>query len=137
MAEDFLSFLVNETFKLQKDGEQKLSSLELKLHDYGLTFLKGEFIPQTQMLRFNTPMGVVDVPVNWSVFSIENSEHSLLDEKNDRDLFFTVLKNVWTPALEKILIVNADGFCYVVGLKSGDDSYLHDLLNPQQWLKAA
>jgi hypothetical protein len=30
---------------------------------------------------------------------------------------------------------HADGFCYIVGLKSGDETHLHDLLNPQEWLK--
>lgn len=136
---DFVSFLVDETLKLQKSGEVELSSLELKLTDYGLDFLKGEFIPQTQILRFNTPFGNLDVPVNWSVFSIENSlaQFTLLDEKNDVDSFFMVIKMAWKQSIEKLLITHDDGFCYIVGLKAGEERHLHDLLNPQVWLKTA
>lgn len=140
MAEkDFLSFLVDETLKLQKSGEVELSSLELKLKDYDLDFLKGEFIPQAQVLRFNTPFGGMDIPVNWSVFSIENSlaEYTLLDEKQDTDCFFTVIKTAWNRPIEKLLITHDDGFCYLVGLKLGEEVHLHDLINPQEWLKAA
>lgn len=138
MAEDFLSFLVNETFKLQKSGEVELSSLELKLKDYGLNFLKGEFIPQTQMLKFNTPFGPLDVPVSWKIFGVENNvTHTLLWKENDKDLFFSVLSQAWNMEMEKLLITHADGFCYLVAMKTGEDSCLHDLLNPQEWLKAA
>lgn len=136
---DFVSFLVDETLKLQKSGEVKLSSLELKLKDYGLNFLKGEFIPQAQILRFTTPFGNLDVPVNWSVFSIENSmaQYTLLDEKNDVDSFFIVIKAAWKTPIEKLLITHDDGFCYLVGLKQGEEVHLHDLINPQEWLKTA
>ena len=103
---DFVSFLVDETLKLQKSGDVGLSSLELKLTDYGLNFLKGEFIPQTQILRFTTPFGNLDVPVNWSIFSVENSlaQYTLLDEKNDVDSFFssyrgTTKPRFWMPLL--------------------------------------
>lgn len=139
MAEkDFVSFLVDETLKLQKSGEVELSSLELKLKDYDLDFLKGEFIPQAQMLRFQTPFGALDIPINWSVFSIENSlaEFTLLDEKKDVDCFFSVIKAAWNRPIEKLLITHDDGFCYLVGLKMGEEVHLHDLLNPQEWLKA-
>lgn len=138
MAEDFLSFLVDETFKLQKSGEVELSSLELKIKDYGLNFLKGEFIPQTQMLKFNAPFGTFDVPVTWKIFGVENDVgHTLLWKENDTDLFFSVLNKVWGLKMEKLLITHADGFCYLVALKVGEDCCLHDLINPQEWLKAA
>ncbi|HXH75289.1 MAG TPA: hypothetical protein VNJ08_10010 [Bacteriovoracaceae bacterium] len=133
MANDFLSFLVDETLKLQKSGEVELSSLEQKLNDYSLNFLRGEFIPQTQMLRFETSFGKLDVPINWSLFDAE--KHTLLNSENDVDQFLTVLKTAWDPSFEKVLVTHADGFCYMVGLKAGEDSYLHDLLNPQEWLK--
>jgi hypothetical protein len=137
--EDFLSFIVNETFKLQKSGEVELSCLEHKLNDYGLDFMKGEFIPQSQMLRFQTQLGILDIPTNWSVFSIDNdhSGHAIMDKKNDIDYFFSVIQSAWNPEFEKILVTQADGFCYLVGMKLGEDSYLHDLLNPQEWLKVA
>lgn len=134
---DFLSFLVDETLKLQKRGEEKLSSFELKLNDYGLQFWKGEFIPQMQVLRFQTPMGAMDVPMNWSVFSCVGSDHRVLDQENDTDNFFTVMKSAWKRPLEKVVIVHADGFCYLVGLNHDQVSHLHDLTNPQQWLKSA
>lgn len=136
---DFVSFLLDETLKLQKSGQVQLSSLELKLKDYGLNFLKGEFIPQAQILRFTTPFGNLDVPINWSVFSMENSlaQFTLLDEKNDIDSFFMVIKMAWKQPIEKLLITHDNGFCYIVGLKAGEESHLHDLTNPQEWLKTA
>lgn len=140
MAEkDFLSFLVDETLKLQASGEVGLSSLELKLTDYNLSFMKGEFIPQSQMLRFQTPMGELDIPINWSVFSLtdEGEVDHVLSPDNDRDLFFKVLKSAWSQELEKVLVTHSDGFCYIVGLKAGEESHLHDLMNPQEWLSAA
>jgi hypothetical protein len=136
---DFVSFLVDETLKLQKNGQQKLSSLELKLMDYELSFLTGEFIPQGQILRFKTHFGNLDVPINWSVFSVENSmaQYTLLDQKNDVDNFLMVLKAAWNLPIEKLLITHDNGFCYLVGLKRGEEAHLHDLINPQEWLKSA
>jgi hypothetical protein len=136
---DFVTFLLDETLKLHKSGEVQLSSLELKLNDYGLNFLKGEFIPQTQILRFATSFGDLDVPVNWSIFSVENShaQYTLLDEKNDVDSFFLVIKMAWKQPIEKLLITHDDGFCYMIGLKQGEEVHLHDLVNPQEWLKSA
>jgi hypothetical protein len=139
MSEDFLSFLVDETLRLQKSGEVELSSLELKLNDYQLSFLKGEFIPLSQVLRFSTPFGILDIPVNWSVFSLEGAQSSdqLITEEDDKDYLLKVLKTAWNPELKKLLITHADGFCYIVGLKAGEDYYIHDILNPQELLKAA
>lgn len=139
MSEDFLSFLVDETLRLQKSGEVELSSLELKLNDYKLSFLKGEFIPLSQVLRFSTPFGILDIPVNWSVFSLEGAQSSdqLVTEEDDKDYLLKVMKTAWKPELNKLLITHADGFCYIVGLKAGEDYYIHDILNPQELLKAA
>lgn len=134
---DFLTFLVDETLKLQSRGEEKLSSLEQKLSDYGLNAWKGEFIPQSQVLRFRTPLGNLDVPMNWSVFSCIGSDHRILDKNNDLDNFFTVIKTAWKLPLEKVVIIHADGFCYLVGLTQDQECHLHDLLNPQEWLKTA
>lgn len=136
---DLISFLLDETLKLQKSSNGDLSRLELKLSDYGISFLKGEFIPLTQTLHFETPFGVLDVPVNWSIFSIENSlaQYTILNEKKDVDHFFSVIKTAWKKPIEQLLITHDDGFCYIVGLKSGEESHMHDLLNPQVWLKSA
>jgi hypothetical protein len=137
MAEtEFLSFLVDETLKLQKNGGKNLSSLELKLSDYGLCFLKGEFIPQTQMLRFLSPFGVLDVPVNWSVFDVQSSDH-VVTVKNDSDYLLEVLRKAWVPNLEQLLVTHGDGFCYIVGLRTGEEYYMNDILNPQEMLSAA
>jgi hypothetical protein len=135
----FLSFLVDETFKLQSSGEIHLSSLEQKLRDYELSFLKGEFLPQTQLLRFQTPFGPMDIPVNWSVFALEDHQFNniILNTENDVDSLFTVIQAAWSNQLKQILITHADGFCYMVGLKAGDESHLHDLLNPQVLLRSA
>lgn len=135
----FLSFLVDETFKLQSSGEIRLSSLEQKLWDYDLSFLKGEFLPHTQLLRFQTPFGLIDIPVNWSVFALEDQKitHFMLDSENDVDSLFVVIQSAWSKELKQILITHADGFCYMVGLKAGDESHLHDLLNPQVLLRSA
>lgn len=139
MAEkDFLSFLVDETLKLQQSGESKLSSLELKLNDYKLNFLKGEFIPQTQVLRFQTGFGILDIPVNWSLFSMENARpDQVLSQEKDPDHFFEILKSSWNQHLSQLLVTHADGFCYLVGLLPGEESHLHDLLNPQEWFQEA
>jgi hypothetical protein len=140
MAEsDFLSFLVDETLKLQKSGESCLSSFELKLSDYKLDFLKGEFIPQTQMLRFSSPFGLLDFPVNWGVFHLESTDQQdfVITTQNDADFILRVFKKNWGQSFQQLLITHADGFFYIVGLKHGDEFYLHDLLNPQQILKAA
>ncbi len=136
---DFLSFLVDETLRLQKSGEVKLSSLELKLSDYKLFFLKGEFIPQSRMLRFNTSFGALDFPINWSIFSMESSRQSdlVISHTNDNDHLLEILKSAWIGGLEKILVTHADGFCYIVGLRAGEDFYLHDILNPQELLDVA
>lgn len=138
-AKDFVTFLVDETLKLQNRGEMKLSSLELKLNDYELNYLKGEFLPQSQMLRFSTPFGQLDIPVNWSLFAMTDnqSDYTLLNEENDQDCFFTVIKQAWNKPVDKVLITHADGFCYIVGLLAGEETHLHDLLNPQEWLKSA
>lgn len=135
MAEtDFLGLLVEETLKLQKSGEARLSSLELKLNDYGLEYLRGEFIPQFQILRFVTKVGVLDMPVNWSVFEMNDA---IISEENDYDYLLKVLKNSWKVDLDRLLIVHADGFCYIVGLRAGEENHLHDLMSPQEWLEAA
>jgi hypothetical protein len=141
---DFLSFLVDETLKLQTSGEAELSSLELKLRDYELVFLKGEFVPQLQVLRFQTTFGILDIPINWSIFAVEtdlkNTKHNLdhlINDENDDDHLLEVLRSVWPEQLEKLLITHAEGFCYVVGLRKGEDSHLHDLLNPTEFLNAA
>lgn len=140
MAEpDFLTFLVDETLKLQKSGGSELSTLELKLKDYGLAYLKGEFIPQYRILRFHAPFGHLDVPVNWSVFEILESDHPehVLSKDHDPDHFFAVLTKAWDPQISKLLVTHADGFCYLVGLRVGEDNHLHDLLSPQELLRAA
>lgn len=134
---DLLSFLVEETLKLQQAGEKELSSFELKLKDYELCYLRGEFIPQIQMLRFKLKGCVLDIPINWSIFALECDGHLILGEDNDPDKFFCILKKIWLNRLDKMLIMHADGFCYLVGLMEGEENYLHDLLNPQEWLKAA
>jgi hypothetical protein len=135
MSKDFVTFLVDETLKLQKSGEFELSSFELKLTDYGLDFLRGQFLPQLQVLHFATPFGDLDVPINWSVFS--STDHTLFEATNDPEKIFAIIKTAWNKPLEKLLIIHADGFCYLVGLKAGEVVHLHDLLNPQEWLKSA
>ena len=142
---DFLTFLVDETLKLQISGEAELSSLELKLRDYGLMFFRGEFVPQLQILRFRTTFGILDIPINWSVFAIDTIKSMgkkstldhVIDDENDNDHLLSVLRSVWPDHIEKILITHAEGFCYVVGLRIGEDSHLHDLLNPTEFLNAA
>ncbi len=136
---DFVSFLVEETFKLQRRGEDKLSSLDLKLNDYSLAYVKGEFIPQLQTIRFVTSFGLLDIPVNWSCFDLEytSRSYSLLDSGNDKDHFFKVIRSAWDLSLERLLIIHADGFCYLVGLRDGEEGHLHDLVHPQQSLKTA
>lgn len=135
---DFISFLVNETLRLQTDERAHLSTLELKLKDYSLSYLRGFFIPQFRMLRFKTEMGTIDIPINWSVFSVgEHQEGIILDADDDKDALFMIFQKNWQPEMKKLLIAHADGYCYLVGLKVGEEVHLHDLLNPQEWLSVA
>lgn len=134
---DFLTFLVDETLKLQKTGQANLSSLELKLKDYKLSFLKGEFVPQFQVMRFSTSFGVLDFPINWSIFSSESLSDQLISESNDSDHLLRVLRGAWSLEIHQLLISHADGFCYIIALKKGDDCHLHDLLTKQATLGAA
>lgn len=135
MAErDFLSLLVDETLKLQQ-GPDELSTFEVKIKDYELEYLRGEFVPQFQIFRFQSSFGLIDIPINWSVFSQDS--HFIVTPENDSDHFLEVLKASWNENLDKILVIHADGFCYLVGLKVGEDSHLHDLLNPQELLRSA
>lgn len=135
---DLISFLVNETLRLHKDDLDHLSSLELKLKDYSLSYLRGFFIPQFQILRFKTELGDIDVPINWSVFGVgEHQEGIVLDAEEDKDALFMIFQKNWQPEMKKLLITHADGYCYLIGLKEGEDVHLHDLLNPQEWLSVA
>jgi hypothetical protein len=129
---DFLTLIVNETFDLQKSGEDNLASLERKIQDYGLMYLRGIFIPQIQVLRFESPMGQLDIPVNWSFFS--QAEH-FLDSQNDPDKLFEILHLSWDQGIHEIYVTHADGYCYIVGLKEGDESHLNDLCKPEISLK--
>lgn len=139
MAEtDFISLLVNETLRLQADKGVDLSSLELKLKDYSLAFLRGFFIPQCQILRFKTEFGDLDVPINWSAFAIDSQQSgTIIDIEKDHDHLLKILQMNWKNDIEKLLITHADGYCYLIGLKVGEDVHIHDLLNPQEWLAAA
>lgn len=136
MSDSFVAKLVDETLALQKRGQDSLSSLELKISDYGLNFMKGSFIPQSQVLRFQSSIGTFDVPMNWSIFN-HSHEATVLSQDHDPDLFFQVIKAAWKLPLEQILVMHADGFCYLVGLKKNEASHLHDLMHPQRWLKTA
>lgn len=133
---DFFTFLVDETLKLQEGGEKKLSRYELKLTDYSLTYLKGEFIPQLHSLRFKGHFGVLDIPVNWSLFD-NCSEDVVLSSENDRDHFFEVISKLWNQETSKLLVTHADGFCYLVALKAEEEIHLRDLQNHQEWLEVA
>lgn len=136
MAEtEFLSLLVDETLKLHKTEVTELTHLETKLKDYQLQFIRGEFIPQTQMLRFQTSFGVLDVPSNWSLFM--NDDYSVVSSHQDEELFLSVLKNTWNPKFDKLLITHSDGFSYVIGLKSGEEAHLRDLVEQPILLKSA
>lgn len=133
--EDFVTFLVDETLSLHEKHQQELSTLELKLKDYGLEYMRGDFIPQLQVLRFRGPLGPLDIPINWSTFAV--TQNVILDEKNDTDCFFAVIKHAWKFPIHKLLITHADGFCYLVGLKVGEEAHLHDLLSAPVWPKSA
>ncbi|HLW58052.1 MAG TPA: hypothetical protein VKY27_11725 [Bacteriovoracaceae bacterium] len=135
---NFLNFLVDETFRIQESSLQ-FCDLERKLKDFSIAFLRGEFIPQIQMLRFETPMGVLDVPITWSCFDLEQGEdYKWINTSNDQESLLKVMKKSWNPELKSLLIMQAQGYCYLIGLKECDEFYLKDLVNPQEiFIKAA
>jgi hypothetical protein len=133
VEKDFLTFLVDETMNLSGD----LTSLEHKLQDYELQFLRGEFIPQLRMLRFQTVFGALDIPINWSVFEDTKPEGIVIDASSDEGHLFKVLRSAWDFRMKQILVTHADGFCYLVGFKAGEEVHLRDIMNPQEILKAA
>ncbi len=139
MSNDFLSFLVNETYKLQSEGENRLHSMENKIQDSGLEFLKGEFIAPISVFRFKSHLGNIDVPVRWDLFDLNQVEtgYRILDEQNDQQHFFSVIQAVWKIKVEKILMIQADGYIYLVGLKVGDDNFLRSLINNKEVFRAA
>lgn len=114
-----------------------LTSLEQKLKDYGLDYLRGEFIPQLQVLRFETAFGALDMPINWSVFDSSNTEGSIIDATSPERHLFSVLRSAWDFRMKQILVTHADGYCYLVGFKAGEEVYLRDVMNPQELLKTA
>lgn len=135
---NLLSFLVEETFLLDKN-HLSFSDLERKLYDFSISFMRGEFIPQIQMLRFRAPMGTIDVPVNWSCFALDHGcDYVWITTNNDEDNLLKVMKISWDKELKSLLVLPSDGYCYLIGLREADEYYLKDLVNPQEILiKAA
>lgn len=132
---NFLTFLVDETFRLNSATHQSLGDLERKLADYGISFLRGQFIPQIQMLRFATPMGQLDIPINWSCFALEHGQDfSWVQTTNDNDGLLSIMKASWQSQIKSLLITQSQGYCYIIGLKENDEFYLQDLTNPQEIL---
>lgn len=130
---NFLNFLVDETFRLQETNHSELSSLEHKLKDYGIHYLRGEFIPQTQLLRFYAPMGILDIPTNWSCFALEHGQdYTHLRADNDPENFLSILKSAWKKDLSSLLITQSQGYCYIIGLGLADEEHFADLINPQE-----
>lgn len=130
---NFLNFLVDETFRIQEKSYNELWSLERKLVDYRINFLRGEFIPQIQLLRFQTPLGIIDIPVNWSCFALEQGQdYTHLRSDNDPERFLAILKSSWDKNLSSLLITHAQGYCYIIGLSEADERHLDDLINPQE-----
>lgn len=135
---NFLSLLVDETLTLH-DSILSFNDLERKLSDYSISYVRGEFIPQIQMLRFNTPMGLIDVPINWSCFALDQGkDYCWVTEKNDSENLLKVMRVSWDAKIKSLLVIQSQGYCYLVGLKEADEYYLRDLVNPQEVLiKAA
>lgn len=132
---NFLDFLVDETFRSNTSAKQTLGDLERKLTDYSISFLRGEFIPQIQMLRFATPMGQLDIPVNWSCFALDQGQdYCWVQAQNDVDGLLAIMKASWKNTIKSLLITQSQGYCYIIGLKESDEFYLQDLTNPQEIL---
>lgn len=135
---NFLNFLVDETLRHHRDDFHAFSDLERKLSDYGISFLRGEFIPQIHMLRFITPMGVIDIPTNWSSFSLEHGQgYCWVKSDTDGDGLLHILQQAWQPSMKSLLVTHSEGYCYIIGLKESDEYYLEDLVNPQEILLRA
>lgn len=131
---NFLDFLVDETLQPHFPTSQHCD-LERKLHDYGISYIKGEFIPQIQMLRFHTAIGLMDIPINWSYFTLDHGkDYTWLNESNDEEGLLFILKGQWKKSIKSLLITQAAGHCYIVALQESEEFYLQDLTNLQEML---
>jgi len=131
---NFLNFLVDEAFELHSQVDS-FCDLERKLSDYEILFLRGEFIPQIQMLRFRSHLGPIDIPINWSCFSLEQGQdYHWIKAGDPEEALLKVMTKKWNPEIKSLLIMQAEGYCYMIGLKETDEFYLKDLVNPQEIL---
>jgi hypothetical protein len=140
MSDNFLDFLVAETYKLQEQGEHKLNSFETLVKDYGLYYIRGEFVPNLSVFRFATPIGNLDAPITWKVFDFENknTEFILLDNQNDPQKLYSVLKEAIKQEAEKLYLTQSDGFFYLVFIKKTELTLIEYLKNKDKFqLKVA
>ncbi|MFA5583646.1 MAG: hypothetical protein WDA09_05475 [Bacteriovoracaceae bacterium] len=134
---NFLNFLVEETLKLHSQTTS-FCDLERKLIDYDILFLRGEFVPQIQMLRFQSHWGMIDIPINWSCFNLEQGQDYYWVRAGDpEETLLKVMAKKWDSQVNSLLIMQAEGYCYIIGLKESDEFYLRDLINPQEILTKA
>jgi hypothetical protein len=61
----------------------------------------------------------------------------MISADDDKDFLLSVMKKNWNPKFEKLLVTFADGFSYVIGLKTGDEAHVPDLVRPPVLLKSA
>ena len=117
---NFFQTLVEETLKHQtKTKNLHTQNLEKKLRHFELNFLKGMFIPQTGLIRFQTKIGPLDIPSNWSHFKqlMDSESDQLLNLKEDDDHFLDVLQHYYGERFTYVWMTMEEGYCYLVMIK--------------------
>ncbi len=117
---DFYQKLVEETLRHQSGTKHlQTQSLDKKLRHFELNFLKGMFIPQTGLIRFQTKIGPLDIPSNWSHFKqlVDSESDQFLNLKEDDDHFLDILQHYFQDTFSYIWLTLDEGNCYLVMIK--------------------
>jgi hypothetical protein len=137
---NFYQKLVEETLRHQSTTKHLHSqSLDKKLNHFGLNYLKGMFIPQTGLIRFQTKLGPIDIPSNWSHFKqlVDSESDQMLSLKEDDDHFLDILQHYYEDSFSYIWLTLEEGYCYLVMIKKHQKELWDHLRSEKHGLDAA
>lgn len=137
---NFYQKLVEETLKHQSTTKNLYSeSLEKKLKHFGLNFMKGMFIPQTGLIRFQTKYGALDIPSNWSHFQqmIDSDSDQMFTLKEDDDHFLDILQHYYDDYFSYVCLTQENGYFYLVMVKKNQKELWDHLRSEKSGQEAA